>query len=81
MSDRTAAEIVEREYLELRARVLELAASLDRIDRAEGQGDDRMAKIQQGIHILLDGQDDKAKRVQQLFSREYASGWRDEFGI
>ena len=81
MSDRTAAQVIDREYLELRAKVLEIAASFDRIERAEGQRDDRMAKIEMGIQILMDAGDDKAKRVQELFSQEYAAGWREDFGI
>ena len=81
MSDRSSTEIIDREYLEIRAKILELAASCDRIDRADGQSDNRMQKIEKGISILLDGKGEKATRVQLLFSREYSPAWREKFGI
>lgn len=75
-----AAEILEREFLGLRARLLEAAAILDRLDRADGEvaSDPRLAKIRQAIAIL-DGEGadaDRAERIQLLFSRAYDEGWR-----
>ncbi len=82
MPVRTSTDIVDREFLELRARLLELGASFDRIARADGSSPDaRMRMIEMGLSILADDQDDKARRIQQLFSREYSPGWRDEFGV
>lgn len=81
MTKRSANEILDREYLEMRAKVLELAASLDRMDRGQGSADQRVEKIHQGLAILQDDQPDKAKRVQILFSRDYDESWRSEFGI
>ena len=77
-----ANQILEREYLEMRARILELAACLDRIDRAEGNVDDheKLIALRKGIDILCsDGE--RAKQVQLLFSREYQDSWVDEFEI
>ncbi len=34
----TAAATLEREFLTIRAKILEIAASLDRLDRADGRG-------------------------------------------
>ena len=81
MPHRTVSEVIDREYLELRAKVLEIAASFDRMERAEGQRDERMLKIEAGLQILSDSAQDKAKRVQELFSINYDSQWRERFGI
>lgn len=73
----SAAAVLNREFLELRAKVLELAASLDRLDRSEGKVDDdlRLAKLRRGIEILLSAESDRAERVQLLFSRAYNEDW------
>ena len=81
MPHRNVSEVIDREYLELRAKVLEIAASFDRMERAEGQRDERMLKIEAGLQILSDSAHDKAKRVQELFSIDYDSQWRERFGI
>ncbi len=74
-------EILQSQFLEMRARILELAASLDRIDRAEGDVSDEptIIKILKGIEILGDTASDRAKRVQLLFSRDYQPDWADNF--
>lgn len=73
----SAEAILNREFLELRAKVLELAASLDRLNRAEGAVDDdpRLAKLRRGLEILLSPDADRAERVQLLFSRAYNEDW------
>lgn len=79
----TASQTLEREYLAMRAKVLELAASLDRIQRSEGDGqsDPRWKKIEQGIRLLLTPEEGRAEQVQLHFSREYSATWRAEFGL
>jgi hypothetical protein len=79
----SAAQILEREYLAMRAKVLELAASFDRIQRADGSAasDTRWTKLSQGVQILLESDDCRAERVQLHFSREYSESWRKSFGI
>lgn len=75
-------QVLEREFFQIRAKILEIAASLDRIQRAEGTCDEsRMQLIREGIDLIASGDADLAEKVQMLFSREYASGWRDDFGI
>ena len=81
MPDRTVTDVVDREYLELRAKVLEIAASFDRIARAAGNPDPRLEKIHAGIAILSDNRSEKAKRVQELFSQDYDSEWRHRFNL
>ena len=76
-------EILDREFLEIRSRILQLAASFDRLDRADGNvnDDSRMETIRKGLEILTAMEDGRAKQVQMLFSREYKQGWIDEFEL
>lgn len=77
----SAADMLDREFLEIRCRLLDIAAALDRIDRADGaqavRGDPRVAKLSKAAGILVDGQPERAKRVQMLFSDPYDPAWRD----
>ena len=74
-----AADILNKEYLEIRARILELAATLDRLDRAQGSlaGDRRLTLIQQGLDILRQPKPGRAEQVQLNFSLEYDPRWRE----
>ena len=77
-------EVLDREYLEIRGKILELAASLDRLERAEGGGneDNRMDLIRQGLQILLqDANESKASQIQMLFSRVFEDNWREQFNL
>jgi hypothetical protein len=78
-----AAEVLNREFLEIRARLLHLAASLDRLDRAEGtvSDDPRLAKVRDGLEILGGDEADRAERIQLLFSRPYDSNWVKSLGV
>ena len=78
---RERQEILDREFLELRARLLEIAASFDRLQRSDGEPDVREQLIARGLEILSDSDPEKAERIQLLFSREYSPDWRTEFGI
>ena len=79
----TAPQVLDREYLEMRAKLLELAASFDRLDRAEGSvaGDTRETLIQAGLKILQTENSNRAEKLQLLFSREYDAQWRSNFGL
>ena len=77
-------QVLDREYLEIRGKILEVAASLDRLERAEGciSEDARIALITQGLQILLnDADQSKAARIQMLFSRDYEGDWRQRFDL
>ena len=70
---KSAKEILDQYYLEMRWRILSLAADLDRIQRtADGaallQSDPRIAKLKDAIVILLEDAPNRAERVQQMFS-------------
>ena len=77
----SAPEVLNREFLDVRARLLQIAASLDRLDRAEGavQSDPRLQKIRQALAILATGDADRAEQIQLLFSRPYDARWQAAF--
>ena len=68
-------------FLEMRCKMLEVAASLDRLDRAEsssnGNADPRLEKLHRAIRVLLEDEPGRAERIQQIFSREYDPNWRE----
>lgn len=78
-----AKDVLDREFLELRAKILEVAASLDRLDRGDGDvaSDERFGLIRQGIKILEQSENGRAERVQLLFSLPYESEWRKQLDI
>ena len=80
---RVATEVLNREFLEIRAKLLEIAAALDRLDRAEGTValDPRLVGIHQALAVLDEGGRGKAERVQLIFSRPYDENWRATFGL
>jgi hypothetical protein len=73
-----AAEVLDREFLEIRARLLHIAASLDRLDRAAGSvgADARLEKIRQALAILAADDANRAEKIQLLFSRPYDAAWK-----
>ena len=74
-----AGRTLDRELLSVRARILELAAALDRIDRDPGGGADRrMESIQASLAILREIAPNRAERVQLAFSLPYLDAWRSE---
>lgn len=67
-----SGEILSASFLENRARILELAAFLDRLGRAEGgdkiRSDYRYQSILNALALLGDDKELKAKRILQSFS-------------
>ena len=65
-----AADVLQREFLGMRCRLIDLAASLDRIDRAEESPieDPRLVQIREACALLVSVQDNRAEAVQLLFS-------------
>ncbi len=74
-----AGAALETYFLEARARLLDLAAILDRIGRGGGATetaeDPRLAKIRQALEVLSDPSGGRAERVQQIFSLDYDAAW------
>jgi hypothetical protein len=82
-SSRLAREVFDQEFLPVRAKLLELAASLDRIDRSHGSlgNDPRRTQVQAAIQVLLRPEDDRAEQIQLIFSRPYDRDWREKLGV
>ncbi len=78
-----APEVLNREFPEIRARLLQLAAALDRMDRATGstEADPRRAKIREALSILSQPGRDHAERLQLLFSLAYDADWKQRFEL
>ena len=79
----TSQTILDREYLPVRAKILQIAASLDRIQRAPGDAtqDGRVEQVRTAIEKLLANEPDRARQIQLLFSRSYDPQWRDTLGL
>ena len=70
---RSAKQILDDQFLEMRWRCLSLAADLDRLADAPGgsellSSDPRVQKLLSALQILTDNDSDRAQRVQMLFS-------------
>jgi hypothetical protein len=80
---RSAEEILAEEFLQARSRILDLAAFLDRLERAPGTAEQeaRMRLLAEGLEILCDDEVGKAQRVQLLMSRDYDPAWQKKYGI
>lgn len=81
---RTKQQVIDQEFLQIRAKILEIAAFFDRLDIAEkelGEHEQKLQLLQQGCQLLTDKQADKAARTQLLFSRQYESQWRTTMNV
>jgi len=74
----TAIQILDREFLTIRGKLLEVAAALDRIERGQGAvgNDPRLEKIRETLAILGKGGVDRAAQLQMIFSLPYEPAWR-----
>ena len=74
-----APQPLDREFLGIRCRLIELAATFDRIDRAgkPADGATRMAQIRRSLEILADDGPNRAERIQMVFSLSYEKGKGD----
>lgn len=79
-----ATDVLERYFLEARAKLLEVAATLDRIDRAAGGQelkDERRGQIDRALEVLREGEGPRAEKLQLLFSRPYDNEWMKSYGL
>ena len=76
-------DVLGREFLPVRAKILEVAVSLDRVQRADptAENDPRMTLLRRGLETLLRPDDDRAEQIQLIFSRPYDVRWRQEFDM
>jgi hypothetical protein len=79
MTPMPAARALDMFFLDARSRLLDLAATLDRIDRGAdataAHADPRLAKLRAGLELLLAGPGGRAEAVQRLFSLDYDPAW------
>ena len=66
----SAEKIFGEQFLGIRSRLIDIAAVLDRLDRAAGSvsGDARLKQVRQALEILADDASNKTERIQRLFS-------------
>ena len=85
-----AKEVIERYFLENRAKLIDLAAFLDRIDRAgdaqNARTDFRYRAFHKALGLLVEGGEPRAEAVQLCFSdlstepRASAAGLKGAYG-
>ena len=77
----TAAALLDRDFLEIRHRLIDIAAAWDRIDRAADanavRADPRITRIAEAVAVLTDDKPDRTRRVQMVFSEPYVKNWRE----
>lgn len=69
-------EVVDRYFMEHRAKLLDIAAFLDRLDRAtapDGRDDVRVRALRRAIPLLLEGGGERARRILELLSDHSAT--------
>jgi len=76
----TSQQVLDRHYPEIRCGLLDLAAAFDRLERSDGfsqtASDPRLGKVHQALQILSSGGDDRAERIQLLWSDSYVPNWK-----
>ena len=79
----SAQAVLDREFLAVRAKMLEIAAALDRMDRGEGAplSDPRLDQIRRGLAILTGQAGSRAEQIQMLFSLPYDHQWKTKIGV
>ncbi len=77
--NQTAPQILDQVFLDVRAKLLEVAAALDRLDRATSAEavaqDIRRQRLQKTLEILLTQTGNRAEQLQLLFSDNYDEKW------
>lgn len=72
----TGPQVLDRYFPEVRARLIEVAAVMDRLNRANEQSgtstvdDERLAMLNESLKVLAEDSTapDKAERIQMIFS-------------
>ena len=75
-----AAEVLDRNFLEMRCKLIEVAAAMDRVGRSEGAAavveDPRMSRLRDAIAALGGEGSGRAEKLQMIFSLDYEAEWR-----
>ena len=67
-TQKSAQELLDMYYLDIRSNLLEAAAAFDRIEEAGGTDDPRLEKLRQAGQIALSGEPERAKRFLESMS-------------
>lgn len=80
---RTASDVLDQEFLQIRAKILEIGAFFDRLVAAEGSPIDesKLALLKEACRLLCEADSERAAQIQLHFSRQYDENWRDKFGL
>ncbi|MEG2249025.1 MAG: hypothetical protein RSB88_08950, partial [Akkermansia sp.] len=62
-------DVLNRDFLEARAELMNVAAFLDRVDRAEGETDDRWDALMQAIPLLLESKEKGISRTRMILEK------------
>ena len=83
MTAPSAAEVLDREFPQIRAGLLQLAAQLDCLDRAKGSvtDDPRCCAVRQSIEVLAKSSPARAEQIQLIFSRQYERDWKRKLEV
>ena len=81
-----ANEILDREFLEIRSKLLDVAAALDRLERAKGsvESDPRMQLLTAAAKLNANESDHnqpRTEKMQMLFSRQYDPEWIKSYDL
>ena len=68
MTMMTRQKVLDQYFMDARHKLIDIAAFLDRVERAEGDSDFRMEAFRDAIKHLEDGGNDRAKDVLMAFS-------------
>ena len=61
-------ELLDLQFVDARARLIDLAAFLDRLERHSGEADIRLEYFKEALPILQEARPDRAKAVLDKFS-------------
>jgi hypothetical protein len=82
---RDSLQVLDHDFLEARGKILEIAAILDRIDRAPARHgehpDRRLGELRSAVEALLEPGPGRAETVQHIFSLDYDSDWRERMNV
>lgn len=60
--------VVDHGFIPVRAKLIEVAAFLDRVERYEVAGDFRCAALREAAKVLVDGRPERARRILEKLS-------------
>jgi hypothetical protein len=85
LNTRDATDVLDHDFLETRCKILEIAATLDRIDRAptrHGEHPDaRLGQLRQALEALVEPGPGRAETIQRIFSLEFDPAWREKMNV